>query len=81
MAAVELYDPEQNMYFVCSRSGALGVIAETGDAEYKEGETVHRTADIITTGFNAKGFLTAYDCRTGKIAWQKTSRNLATRVR
>jgi alcohol dehydrogenase (cytochrome c) len=66
------YDPEKNMYVVCSQEGVLGVIAETGKTEYNEGETFTGGDIGGTTGFNAKGELTAYDMSTGKIAWQKT---------
>jgi quinohemoprotein ethanol dehydrogenase len=65
------YDPEKNIYVVCSQEGALGVIAETGHTEYNEGETFEGGEIGGTTGFNAKGFLTAYDMSTGKIAWHK----------
>ena len=64
------YDPEKNIYVVCSQEGVLGVIAETGKTEYNEGETFTGGDIGGTTGFNAKGFLTAYDMSTGKIAWQ-----------
>jgi alcohol dehydrogenase (cytochrome c) len=66
------YDPEKNVYVVCSTEGALGVIAETGKTEYKEGETFEGGDIGGTTGFAAPGFLTAYDMSTGKIAWQKS---------
>jgi quinohemoprotein ethanol dehydrogenase len=65
------YDPEKNIYVVCSAEGALGVIAETGHTEYNEGETFEGGEIGGTTGFNAKGFLTGYDMSTGKIIWQK----------
>jgi mono/diheme cytochrome c family protein/glucose dehydrogenase len=64
------YDPEKNMYFVCSTEGALGVIAETNHTEYNEGETFEGGEIGGTTGFNAPGLVTAYDMSTGKIAWQ-----------
>jgi len=64
------YDPEKNIYVVCSQEGVLGVIAETGHTEYNEGETFTGGEIGGTTGFNAKGLLTAYDMSTGKIAWQ-----------
>jgi quinohemoprotein ethanol dehydrogenase len=65
------YDPEKNMYVVCSQEGVLGVIAETNHTEYNEGETFEGGEIGGTTGFNARGLLTAYDMGTGKIAWQK----------
>jgi alcohol dehydrogenase (cytochrome c) len=64
------YDPEKNMYFVCSLEGAFGVIAETNHTPYKAGETFTGGEFGPTTGFGAPGFLTAYDMSTGKIAWQ-----------
>jgi alcohol dehydrogenase (cytochrome c) len=64
------YDPEKNIYVVCSTEGALGVIAETGKTQYNEGETFTGGDIGGTTGFNAPGFLTAYDMSTGKIKWQ-----------
>ncbi len=65
------YDPEKNMYFVCSQSGALGLVVPPEPQKYKEGETYIGSDTIVATGFNTKGFLTAYDMSTGKIAWQK----------
>jgi quinohemoprotein ethanol dehydrogenase len=64
------YDPKDNMYFVCSTEGAFGVIAETGETEYNEGETFTGGEIGGTTGFAAPGLLTAYDMSTGEIAWQ-----------
>ncbi len=64
------YDPEKNMYFVTSTEGALGVVAEPGHTQYKEGQTFTGGEFGPTTGFSAPGFLTAYDMSTGKIAWQ-----------
>jgi quinohemoprotein ethanol dehydrogenase len=64
------YDPEKNIYVVCSQEGVLGVIAETNHTKYNEGETFEGGEIGGTTGFNAPGFLTAYDMSTGKIAWQ-----------
>jgi alcohol dehydrogenase (cytochrome c) len=66
------YDPEKNIYVVCSTEGALGVIAETGKTQYNEGETFTGGDIGGTTGFAAPGFVTAYDMSTGKIAWQKS---------
>jgi quinohemoprotein ethanol dehydrogenase len=64
------YDPEKNMYFVCSQAGALGLIVPPEAQEYKEGETYIGSDTIVSTGFNTKGFVTAYDMSTGKIKWQ-----------
>src|SRR6201995_3965267 len=47
------YDPEKNMYFVASTEGALGVIAETKQTKYKEGETFTGGEFGPTTGFSA----------------------------
>jgi alcohol dehydrogenase (cytochrome c) len=64
------FDPERNMYFVCSQSGTLGITPEK--AEYKPGEQFTGTAGFITNGFNSPGYLTAYDLGKGDIAWKKT---------
>jgi PQQ-dependent dehydrogenase (methanol/ethanol family) len=63
------YDPEKNIYVVCSQEGVLGVIAEAGHTQYVEGQGFGGGEIAGTTGFNAKGFLTAYDMSTGKIMW------------
>jgi quinohemoprotein ethanol dehydrogenase len=63
------FDPERNMYFVCSQSGTLGITPEP--AKYKPGEQFTGTAGFITNGFNSEGLLTAYDLSAGDIAWQK----------
>ena len=67
------------MYVVCSQAARSAITAE--DAEYKAGETVHRLRQVHHQRFNSPGFLTAYDLTTGKIAWQKESRNPATPAR
>ena len=36
------YDPEKNMYVVCSLAGSLGLIVPPKPQQYKEGENVHR---------------------------------------
>jgi alcohol dehydrogenase (cytochrome c) len=64
------YDPEQNMYYVCSQSGVLGLIVPPNEQKYKEGETYIGSDSITASGSNTPGFLTAYDMSTGKIAWQ-----------
>jgi quinohemoprotein ethanol dehydrogenase len=64
------YDPKENMYFVASTEGALGVVAETNHTKYKAGQTYTGGEFGPTTGFSAPGFVTAYDMSTGKIAWQ-----------
>ncbi len=65
------YDPEKNIYVVCSQEGVLGVIAEAGKTAYTEGGGFGGGEIAGTTGFNAKGFLTGYDMSTGKIIWHK----------
>jgi alcohol dehydrogenase (cytochrome c) len=64
------FDPEKNIYVVCSQSGTLGITPETAD--YKAGEQFTGTAGFITSGFNSPGFLTAYDLSSGEIAWKKS---------
>ncbi len=64
------YDPEKNMYFVCSQSGALGLVVPPKEQGFKEGETYIGSDTIIASGFDTTGYLTAYDMSTGKIAWQ-----------
>jgi mono/diheme cytochrome c family protein len=64
------YDPEKNLYFVCSQQGALGLVVPPNEQKYKEGETYIGSDTIISSGFGTHGFLTAYDMSTGKIAWQ-----------
>ncbi len=64
------YDPEKNMYFVCSQSGALGLVVPPKEQAYKEGENYIGSDTIIASGFDTTGYLTAYDMSTGKIAWQ-----------
>ncbi|HEX4731819.1 MAG TPA: PQQ-binding-like beta-propeller repeat protein [Solirubrobacterales bacterium] len=66
------FDPEKNMYFVCSQSGALGLVTPPANKtqKYKEGETYIGSDTIVSSGFDTVGYLTAYDMSTGKIAWQ-----------
>jgi mono/diheme cytochrome c family protein len=64
------YDPEQNMYYVCSQSGALGLVVPPNEPTFKPGESFVGSEIVVSSGFNTKGFLTAYDMSTGKIAWQ-----------
>jgi quinohemoprotein ethanol dehydrogenase len=68
------FDPEEDMYFVCSQSGALGLVTPPADKtqKYKAGETFIGSDTIVSSGFDTTGYLTAYDMSTGKIAWQKT---------
>jgi quinohemoprotein ethanol dehydrogenase len=64
------YDPEKNMYVVCSLAGSLGLIVPPEPQKYKEGETYIGSDTVVSSGFNVEGFVTAYDMSTGKIAWQ-----------
>lgn len=64
------FDPKEDMYFVCSQSGALGLVVPPEEQKYKEGETYIGSDTIVATGFDTTGYLTAYDMATGKIAWQ-----------
>jgi quinohemoprotein ethanol dehydrogenase len=64
------YDPEKNMYFVCSQSGALGLVTPPKSEKFTEGETYIGSDTIVASGFDTTGYVTAYDMSTGKIAWQ-----------
>jgi alcohol dehydrogenase (cytochrome c) len=67
------YNPSNNMYFVCSQAGAVGVVVLKNPPKYKAGETYTGSEPFFAaSGFNSEGFLTAYDMSTGKIAWQKS---------
>jgi quinohemoprotein ethanol dehydrogenase len=66
------FSPKDDMYFVCSQSGGVGVIPLKKEPVYKAGETYTGSEPFFAAnGFNSPGFLTAYDMTTGKIAWQK----------
>jgi quinohemoprotein ethanol dehydrogenase len=64
------FDPEQNMYFVCSQSGATGLIVPPHPQKFVEGQSFVGSDTVVGSGFDTEGFLTAYDMSTGKIAWQ-----------
>jgi alcohol dehydrogenase (cytochrome c) len=64
------YYPEANMYFVCSQSGATGLIVPPHPAKFVEGQSYIGSDTVVGSGFDTEGFLTAYDLSTGKIAWQ-----------
>jgi glucose dehydrogenase/cytochrome c5 len=68
------FDPEKDMYFVCSQAGALGLIVPPNEQKYKEGETYIGSDSITASGSNTTGYITAYDMSTGKIAWQNTQK-------
>ncbi|MBS1886225.1 MAG: PQQ-binding-like beta-propeller repeat protein, partial [Actinobacteria bacterium] len=64
------YNPEKNIYVVCSLAGSLGLVVPPKPQKFKEGETYIGSEVLLSSGFNVEGFLTAYDMSTGKIAWQ-----------
>ncbi|HXF32169.1 MAG TPA: PQQ-binding-like beta-propeller repeat protein [Solirubrobacterales bacterium] len=64
------YYPEANMYFVCSQSGATGLIVPPHPAKFVEGQSYVGSDTVVGSGFDTEGFITAYDLSTGKIAWQ-----------
>ena len=64
------FDPEKDMYFVCSQSGALGLVTPPKPQQYVEGENYIGSDTVVASGFDTTGYLTAYDMSTGKIAWQ-----------
>ncbi len=64
------YNPEANMYVVCSLAGALGLVVPPKPQKYVEGENYIGSDTVVASGFNVEGFVTAYDMSTGKIAWQ-----------
>ncbi|MGH2940118.1 MAG: pyrroloquinoline quinone-dependent dehydrogenase [Solirubrobacterales bacterium] len=64
------YDPEKNMYFVCSQSGALGLVTPPKSEKFVEGKTYIGSDTIVASGFDTTGYVTAYDMSTGEIAWQ-----------
>jgi alcohol dehydrogenase (cytochrome c) len=64
------FNPESDMYYVCSQSGALGLVTPPKLQKYKVGETYIGSDVVVSSGFDTTGFITAYDMSTGKIAWQ-----------
>src|ERR1700749_3189835 len=64
------FDPEKNMYYVCSQSGALGLITPPKSQKFVEGQNYIGSDTIVASGFDTTGYVTAYDMSTGKIAWQ-----------
>ena len=76
------YNPEKNIYVVCSLAGALGLVVPPKPQAYKEGENYIGSDTVVASGFNVEGFVTAYDMSTGKIAWQNHLKvNPVTRAR
>lgn len=66
------YNPESQMYYVCSQDGAQAFLLQKEAQKYEPGMTFSGAARAAaTTGFNNPGRVTAYDMTTGKIAWQK----------
>jgi quinohemoprotein ethanol dehydrogenase len=61
---------------VCSQSGAVATnlaVASSKKKTYKAGETYTGSNPTLGfIGFDTPGFLTAYNMKTGKIAWQKS---------
>jgi quinohemoprotein ethanol dehydrogenase len=68
------FNPEADMYYVCSQTGALGLVTPPKLEKYKEGETYIGSDTIVASGFDTTGFITAYDMSTGKIAWQNETK-------
>jgi quinohemoprotein ethanol dehydrogenase len=65
------FNPEEDMYFVCSQTGALGLVTPPKLVHQKKpGETYIGSDTVVASGFDTTGFVTAYDMSTGKIAWQ-----------
>ena len=64
------FDPKDNMYFVCSQSGALGLVVPPKEPKFVQGKNTIGSETVVATGFETPGFLTAYDMSTGKIKWQ-----------
>jgi alcohol dehydrogenase (cytochrome c) len=66
------YNPDTQMYYVCSQSASQAVFLNDERQKYKRGTTFTGPIKAFAfTGFNsAPGFVTAYDMTTGKIAWQ-----------
>jgi alcohol dehydrogenase (cytochrome c) len=70
------FDASNDYYYVCSQSGSVATelaVASTKKKAYKAGETFTGSNPTLAfSGFDTTGFVTAYDMKTGKIAWQKT---------
>jgi quinohemoprotein ethanol dehydrogenase len=66
------FDPERNMYFVCSQSGVSGLVIDSKPQKFEAGKLYTGTVlSAAGNGFDSPGLLTAYDLSTGQIAWQK----------
>jgi alcohol dehydrogenase (cytochrome c) len=70
------FDASNDYYYVCSQSGSVATelaVASTKKKAYKAGETFTGSNPTLAfSGFDTTGYVTAYDMKTGKIAWQKT---------
>jgi alcohol dehydrogenase (cytochrome c) len=64
------FDPKDDMYFVCSQQGALGLVVPPKEPKFVQGKNTVGSETVVASGFNTPGFLTAYDMTTGKIKWQ-----------
>jgi quinohemoprotein ethanol dehydrogenase len=69
------FDPSNSYYYVCSQSGSVATnlaIVSSKKKTYKAGETYTGSNPLLGfAGFDTPGELTAYNMKTGKIAWQK----------
>jgi alcohol dehydrogenase (cytochrome c) len=67
------FDPELDMYFVCSNSGAVSGVVATEPPKYNAGASYNGDEAGYTGlyGFQEEGWVTAYDLKDGKIAWHK----------
>ena len=64
------FSPKDDMYFVCSQQGALGLIVPPKEPKFVQGKNSIGSETVVASGFETPGFLTAYDMTTGKIKWQ-----------
>ncbi|MCW2952846.1 MAG: quinonprotein alcohol dehydrogenase [Conexibacter sp.] len=65
------YNPDNQMYYVCSQSGAQAFTLPDQVQAFRPGVTNTGAGIFAVNGFNSPGFLTAYDMTTGRIVWQK----------
>jgi glucose dehydrogenase/mono/diheme cytochrome c family protein len=64
------FSPKDDMYFVCSQQGALGLVVPPKEPKFVQGKNTVGSETVVASGFETPGFLTAYDMTTGKIKWQ-----------
>ena len=62
------FDPQEDMYFVCSQQGALGLVVPPKEPKFVQGKNPIGSETVVASGFETPGFLTAYDMTTGKIS-------------